>query len=356
MKELPSPKKLKEYLDKFVIGQDQAKKVLSVAVFNHYKRILANTNSVQCEEYKDVVIDKSNVLLLGNTGTGKTYLVKTIARILDVPCFIADATTLTEAGYVGDDVENILTGLLMRANHNVNTAQLGIICIDEIDKIAKKGENVSITRDVSGEGVQQSLLKIVEGTTSSIAMDFGRKHPGESTVEIDTTNILFIAMGAFSGIEAKIQERLNTYSIGYGKSNTRLKADSEEILEHVTQQDLKSFGIIPELIGRFPVIAHTNPLAEKDLVDILTTPKNSIVSQYKKLFALDGNKLELQKEALALIAKTAYNTKTGARGLRSIIEKVMLDAMYDYGGVEGKKVVITKKYVEKVLCGNKVAV
>ena len=336
------PHEIKEYLDKYIIGQDEAKRTLSVAIYNHYKKIFNNMTS-------DKKLDKSNIIIAGETGCGKTHIVKTIAKLLDVPCYIGSATSITESGYVGDDVESLLVGLLRECDYDINKAQNGIVFIDECDKIAKKGASTSITRDVSGEGVQQALLKIVEGSTVGVQPMGGRKHPEQPLLYIDTTNILFIASGAFEGIEDIIKHRMGGNKIGFTTDTTTKRIDDENLIDYITQQDLRDFGFIPEFVGRFPIITNVNKLTEKDLVRILTEPENSIVSQYVHLFAMDGCELTFDKTALTEMATAALSLRTGARGLRTIMETVMIDYMFETPKWGKTSLKITKKIVKDKL-------
>ena len=340
---IPKPMEIKEYLDQYIIGQDEAKRYLSVAVYNHYKRINQTVGD------DDVDIEKSNIILVGPTGTGKTLLAKTIARLLDVPFAIVDATVLTEAGYVGEDIESLLTRLLQNCDYDVERAQKGVVFIDEIDKIARKSDNPSITRDVSGEGVQQGLLKLLEGSTVLVPPNGGRKHPEQKMIAVDTKNILFICGGAFDGIERKIASRLNTHVVGYGHDETGRKRQRENLMRYVMPQDLKSFGLIPEIIGRLPVLTSLEPLDKEALRRILTEPKNAIVRQYKKMFLLDGVELEFTEEALDLIVSKAIEYKLGARGLRSIVETIMVDAMFEVPSMPVKKFTVDANYVQEKL-------
>lgn len=335
---LPAPIQIKEFLDTYIIGQEDAKRYLSVAVYNHYKRLL------QSVEEDDVEIEKSNIIMVGPTGTGKTLLARTIAKMLHVPFAIVDATVLTEAGYVGEDIESILTRLLQAADYDVSAAEKGIVFIDEIDKIARKSDNPSITRDVSGEGVQQGLLKLLEGSIVNVPPQGGRKHPEQKMIAVDTKNILFVCGGAFDGIERKIAQRLNTRVVGYASSKNNADIDRENLLKYITPQDLKAFGLIPEIIGRLPILTHLNALDRGTLRRILTEPKNSIIKQYVKLFDMDGVLLTFDEEVYDYIVDKSIEYKLGARGLRSIVETIMMDAMFNIPSSKSKKLHITKKY------------
>ncbi|WP_245749016.1 ATP-dependent Clp protease ATP-binding subunit ClpX [Draconibacterium orientale] len=337
---LLKPKEIKDFLDQYVIGQDRAKRVLSVSVYNHYKRLTQKVDDDETE------IEKSNIIMVGETGTGKTLLARTIAKMLHVPFTIVDATVLTEAGYVGEDIESLLTRLLQAADYNVEAAERGIVFVDEIDKIARKSDNPSITRDVSGEGVQQGLLKLLEGSIVNVPPQGGRKHPEQKLIPVDTKNILFVCGGAFDGIERKIANRLNTKVIGYSAAKDADRIERENLLQYVSPQDLKSFGLIPEIIGRLPVLTYLNPLDKETLRNILTEPKNSVIKQYTKLFKLDDIELKFDEEALEYIVDKAIEFKLGARGLRSICENIMNDAMFDAPSEEISELHITKEYAE----------
>lgn len=344
--EIPKPKEINDFLNQYVIGQEDAKKYLSVAVYNHYKRLAQHKDD-------EVDIEKSNIILVGPTGTGKTLLAKTIARLLKVPFTIVDATVLTEAGYVGEDIESLLTRLLQAADYDVAQAEKGIVFIDEIDKIARKGDNPSITRDVSGEGVQQGLLKLLEGSIVNVPPQGGRKHPEQKMIPVDTKNILFICGGAFDGLERKIAHRLNTHVVGYSTDAARKRIERDNYLQYVAPQDLKSFGLIPEIIGRLPILTHLDPLDRAALRRILTEPKNAVIRQYQKLFEMDGVELTFTEEALDLIVDKAIEYKLGARGLRSIVESIMIDSMYELPSTAAKQFEVTKEYaLEKLVKAN----
>lgn len=346
LENIPKPREINEFLNQYIIGQDAAKKYLSVAVYNHYKRLAQHKDD-------DVDIEKSNIILVGPTGTGKTLLAKTIARLLKVPFTIVDATVLTEAGYVGEDIESLLTRLLQAADYDVAQAEKGIVFIDEIDKIARKGDNPSITRDVSGEGVQQGLLKLLEGSVVNVPPQGGRKHPEQRMIPVDTKNILFICGGAFDGIERKIAQRLNTHVVGYSTDPTKQRIERDNYLQYVAPQDLKSFGLIPEIIGRLPILTHLEPLDRAALRRILTEPKNAVIRQYQKLFDMDGVTLTFTDDALDLIVDKAIEYNLGARGLRSIVESIMIDPMYELPSTSAKEFEVTSQYaLEKLKKAN----